>query len=425
MIMTPGPGNAEMKGLVKRLAVSMILAAAVLAGVGPAAAQAPVRVGVVLPLSGRNAVVGQSNLFGIRLVIDTINAAGGIKSLKGGKVELIVADNASGTVSSAAEARRLIDAERVAIILGPYSTPEAEATVPVTERAGVGLIATQAAYDGLFDRGYRGFTTVSMSASQFGRSYAEFLKWLNQKHNAGIKTLAITYADNDYGQTAAKSTQQEMIAAGMSIVDMRAFPPTVQDLTPVVLRLKQMSPDAIVSIGYFQDGILLHTARVAQGYTDQPIWAGGSASFTDDRLWTTLGEKIARPALSRRTFGLAQFDSAAQTPGVKWLLAAARRQKADTIVDQAMAAGAQAAWILVEALEASGATQREALAAAVKKVRIPAGSERVTMPQFINGVAFDPNGKPMDPTALFVQWKDGTKQIVYPESLKTADVKLR
>lgn len=393
--------------------------------VPPAAAQAPLKVGVVLPLSGRNAVVGQSNLFGIRLVADTINGAGGIKSIGGSKLELVVADNASAAVSSANEARRLIENERVAVILGPYSTPEAEATVPVTERAGVGVIATQAAYDGLFERNYKSFTTVSMTASQFGTSYAEFLRWITKSQGVTIKTLAITYPDNDYGQTAAKSAQKELAAAGISIVDIRSFPPTVQDLTPVVLRLKQLNPDAVVSIGYFQDGILLHTARVAQGYTDQPIWVGGSASFTDDRLWTTLGEKIARPALNRRTFGLAQFDNGAKTPGVKWLTEAARRAKADVIVDQAMAAGAQAAWILVEALERSGATGREEIAQAVKKVRIPATSERVTMPQFTKGVGFEPSGKPRDVVALFVQWKDGGKEIVYPEVLKTADAKIK
>ena len=414
-----------MNRLARCLIGSVVVAAFALGLISPVAAQAPLKVGVVLPLSGRNAVAGQSNLFGIRLVADTVNAAGGIKSLGGSKLELVVADNASAAVSSAGEARRLIENERVAVILGPYSTPEAEATVPVTERAGVGMISTQASYDGLFERNYKGFTTVSMTSSQFGKSYAEFVRWITKSQGAPIKTLAITYPDNDYGQTAAKAAQQELAAGGIAIVDVRGFPPSVQDLTPVVLRLKQMNPDAVLSIGYFQDGVLLHNARVAQGYTDQPIWVGGSASFTDDRMWTTLGEKVARPALNRRTFGLAQFDNGAKTPGVKWLTAAARKQKADVIVDQAMAAGAQAAWILVEALERSSATVREELAQAVKKVRIPASSERVTMPQFTNGVAFEPSGKPMAPVALFVQWKDGAKQIVYPEALKTADVNIK
>lgn len=414
-----------MSRLSRRGFVLGVAGALVAGATASAAAQTPVKVGVVLPLSGRNAVAGQSNLFGIRLVVDTINAAGGIASLGGAKLDLVVADNASAAVSSAGEARRLIENERVVFLLGPYATPEAEATVPVTERAGVGMISTQASYDGLFDRNYKGFTTVSMTSSQFGKSYAEFVQWIARSQGVAIRTLAITYPDNDYGQTAAKALQQELASGSIKVVEVRSFPPSVQDLTPVVLRLKQLAPDAIVSIGYFQDGVLLHNARVAQGYADQPIWVGGSASFTDDRMWGTLGDRVARPALGPRTFGLAQFDSSAKTPGVRWLIAAARRKKADVIVDQAMAAGAQAAWILVEALERSAAAGREEIAQAVKKVRIPPTSERVTMPQFTRGVAFEPSGKPLEPVALFVQWKDGAKQIVFPEGLRNADVRLK
>jgi branched-chain amino acid transport system substrate-binding protein len=203
-----------MGSFARYVTATLVPAALTLALAAPVVAQAPVKVGVVLPLSGRNAVVGQSNLFGMRLVASTINSAGGIKSLGGAKIELVVADNASAAVSSAGEARRLIENERVVFILGPYSTPEAEATVPVTERAGVGMISTQASYDGLFDRNYKGFTTVSMTSSQFGKSYAEFVKWLAKSRGASIKTVAITYPDNDYGQTAAKSTQEELRAAG-------------------------------------------------------------------------------------------------------------------------------------------------------------------------------------------------------------------
>jgi branched-chain amino acid transport system substrate-binding protein len=407
---------------VATLAVASALALGLAA---PVQARAPLKIGVVLPLSGRNAAAGQSNLFGMRLVVDRVNAARGIKSLGGAKIKLVVADDASVPVSSAVAARRLIENERVVFILGPYSTPEAEAMVPVTERAGIGAISTQASYDGLFERHYKGFTTVSMTSSQFGTSYADFLLWLMKTHGAKIKTLAISYPDNDYGRTAAKSAQKGLVAAGVSIVGAFGFPPRTQDLTPIVLRLKQLNPDAVISIGYFQDGVLLHTARVAQSYAEQPIWVGGSSSFTDDRMWSTLGDKIARVALGGpRTFGLAQFDNGAPTPGVKWLNGVARKRKAGVVVDQAMAAGAQAAWILVDALEQSGATAPEKIAQAVKRVRIPATSERVTMPQFLKGITFEPSGKPKGPVALFVQWKDGTKKIVYPEALKTGNINL-
>ena len=395
---------------------------------GPAAplyARTPLKIGVVLPLSGRNAAVGQSNLFGMRLVVDKVNAAGGIESLGGEKIDLVTADDASVPVSAAVAARRLVESERVAFILGPYATPEAEAMAPVTERAHIGAISTQASYDGLFERHYKGFLTVSMTSSQFGTSYADFLLWLMKTHGVKIKTLAITYPDNDYGRTAAKFAEKKLVAAGVSVAGSFGFPPRTQDLTPIVLKLKQLNPDAVISIGYFEDGVLLHTARAAQSYAGQPIWVGGSSSFTDDRMWSTLGDKIARVALGGpRSFGLAQFDNGAPTPGVKWLDAAARKQKPGVVVDQGMAAGAQAAWILVDALRHLKRAAPATIIAAIKRVHIPANSQEVTMPQFTNGIAFAPSGKPRHPVALFVQWKNGAKKIVYPEALKTAAVAL-
>ena len=77
---------------------TLVAATLALGLVAPASAQTPLKVGVVLPLSGRNAVAGQSNLFGMRLVADLVNAGGGIKSLGGAKLELVVADNASAAV---------------------------------------------------------------------------------------------------------------------------------------------------------------------------------------------------------------------------------------------------------------------------------------------------------------------------------------
>ena len=96
--------------------------------------------------------------------------------------------------------------------------------------------------------------------------------------------------------------------ADIKIVGAFAFPPTTSNMTPIVQRVKEIKPDAVISIGYLQDGVLLHKARVAQNYTSPPIWVGGSDAFSNDRLWELLGDKIATAALSGRTYALAQFD---------------------------------------------------------------------------------------------------------------------
>lgn len=378
-----------------------------------------VKVGVLLPLSGRYASAGQGNKRGIELVIDQINKNGGLKELGGAKIQLVVADDASDQVTTSQEARRLINEEKVSFILGPYATPEGEAIAPVAERGATGALSTQSSFDNLFQRGYKYFNSVSMVSSQFGLSYADFIAWLNKEKSAAIKTVAITFPNNDYGQIASKAAAEKLGKDGIK-VESFGFPPTASDLTPIVQRVKSLNPDAVVSIGYLQDGLLLHRARVAQDYSSKPLWIGGSDAFSNDRLWELLGDEIAKPALAGRTFALAQFDNGVQTPGVKWLVSAASSAGfKPTEIDQAMAAGAQVAWILVQAIEDSKSADPGKLAAAVRQVKMAADNPRVVMPQFANGLAFEPNGQPKDPVALFEHWDAGKKTAVYPTAIAT------
>ncbi|WP_163484620.1 ABC transporter substrate-binding protein, partial [Escherichia coli] len=79
-------------------------------GVRAARAQSEriVRVGMILPISGNLAQYAANMFPPFRYVVDKINAEGGIKSMGGARIELIVADNASGSAGTASEARRLI-----------------------------------------------------------------------------------------------------------------------------------------------------------------------------------------------------------------------------------------------------------------------------------------------------------------------------
>ena len=407
----------KLQRMVATVAIGLIAAEAFLSVAYGADA---IKIGVVLPLSGRYASAGQGNKRGIDLVVNEINKGGGIKALGGAQIQLVVADDASDQVTTSQEARRLINQEKVSFILGPYATPEGEAIAPVAERGTTGVLSTQSSFDGLFQRNYRFFSSVSMVSSQFGIAYADFVAWLNKEHAAGVKTVAITFPNNDYGQIASKAASERLTRDGVKVLESFGFPPNASDLTPIVQRVKNLNPDAIVSIGYLQDGLLLHRARVAQDYSSKPIWIGGSDAFSNDRLWELLGDDVAKGALGGRTFALAQFDNGVQTPGVKWLVNAALASGLKpTEVDQAMAAGAQVAWVLVQAIEDSATIDPVKLAAAVRNVKLAASDPRVVMPQFANGLAFEPGGQPSNPVALFEHWDAGKKSVVYPASIST------
>lgn len=104
----------------RRLIAASISAAAIFSTLPFSAfAVEPVKLGVILPLSGPNAAFGTTSLNGIKLAVDQFNAAGGVKSLGGAKIELVVADipqpNAAGATT-----QRLISQDRVSGVIGSF-----------------------------------------------------------------------------------------------------------------------------------------------------------------------------------------------------------------------------------------------------------------------------------------------------------------
>ncbi|MGB3865560.1 MAG: ABC transporter substrate-binding protein [Xanthobacteraceae bacterium] len=374
---------------------------------------ADVKIGVLMPRTGRYAETGLSVVRGIEMVVNNVNTAGGIKSLGGAKINLVIADNGSDPTKTSLEARRLMSEEKVSFILGPYSTPEAQAFMPVADRYQVGGVGLQTTL--IPTTPY--FSTISISAEGFGKAYADMVKWLGTK-GANIKTVAITFANNDYGQVVSKTAAAALTAQGVKVLESIAVEPTVKDMTPIVLRVKSLAPDAVISVVYFQDGVLLHKARFNLDY-NAPIWLGGSAGFSDDKLWDTLGKEVAEKTLTS-SFGLAFYSADGKLPGLKDALEKGTAAYPDKILDQSFMFGVQAARFLARALEEAGSDDPVKVNAAFRALKFKAGDPAIVLPIIPGDVHYGPDGTLAGTSAIFVQWKDGKKHTVYPEAVASA-----
>lgn len=394
------------------LALSSIIALSMVETAAYALAN-DVKIGVLIPRTGRYAESGLSVIRGIEMVVRDVNAAGGIKSLGGAKINLVVTDNGSEAAKTSMEARRLMSEEKVSFILGPYSTPEAQAFMPVADRGEVGGLGLQTTV--VPNTPY--FSTLSISAEGFGKGYADLVSWLRKK-GAKVDTVVITYVNNDYGQVVAKSAAAALQALGVKVVEQIPVEPTVKDMTPIVLKVKNLAPDAVISAVYFQDGMLLHRARFNLGY-DAPIWIGGSAGFSDDKLWSTLGSEVAEKTLTK-SFGLAFYSEDGNLPGLKQAVAAGKAMYPDKVLDQSFMFGVQAARLLVRALENAGSEDPAKVNAAFRALKLEKGSPDIVLPFIPGDLSFGSDGMLEGTSPIFIQWKDGNKQIVYPEAVASA-----
>lgn len=388
----------------------LVLAVLLISGATLPASAKDVKIGLLMPLSGRYAETGISVRRGVEMILKDVNAAGGIKSMGGAKVNLVVADNGSDPSRTSLEARRLITEEKVSFILGPYSTPESEAFRPIAERYKVGGVGLQTTM--IPNSQY--FTMLSLTADAFGKGYADFIGWLRSK-GAKVDPVVITYANNDYGQVVAKSARESLQAMGIKVIEAIPVDPAVKDMTPIVLRVKSLNPALVISVVYFQDGVLLHKARYNMNY-DDPIWIGGAAGFTDDKLWNALTDEVASKTLSR-SFGLAFYSEDATLPGLKSALARGRAAYPNVQTDPSFVFGVQAANLIVKALENARSDDPAAVNDAFRSLRIPRGSPEIVLPIISGDFSFDKRGVIQGTNPLFVQWAAGRKAIVYPENI--------
>jgi len=242
-----------------------------------------VKIGLLIPLSGRYAETGISVRRGIEMILNDVNAAGGIKSMGGAKVNLVVADNGSDPTKTSLEARRLMTEEKVSFILGPYSTPESEAFRPIAERYKVGGVGLQTTM--IPNAQY--LTMLSLTADAFGKGYADFVGWLRSK-GAKVDPVVITYANNDYGQGVAKSAQEALQVMGIKVIEaIRARLPDV--------------PIMVVSVIQSEDMVIAAIRAGAKGY----ITKGQSEfSITQSIKDVMAGNYPISPSLARSLFRL-------------------------------------------------------------------------------------------------------------------------
>lgn len=186
-----------------------LLAAAAVAALSAGAAQAQdVKVGGLFGITGPIASLVPPIVESTKLAVKHVNEQGGI--LKGGKLDLIIGDGQCNPQASAAAAKKLIDVDKVVGIVGELCSG---ATIAAAEGsaipAGVVMIspaATSPALSGLKDRDFV-FRTAPSDA-RLGEVYAQ---WLIKR---GIKRIALTYMNNDYGKGVATSFREPFKKAG-------------------------------------------------------------------------------------------------------------------------------------------------------------------------------------------------------------------
>ncbi|MEM2529693.1 MAG: ABC transporter substrate-binding protein [Candidatus Bathyarchaeia archaeon] len=257
----------------------------------PAPAVKEIRIGLLYPISGAMAPLGNEQCEGTKMAIDMINERGGVE---GYKIKYVVADAKSDPKVAVSEAERLCTIEKVPIIIGTYASPLLLAASEVAEKYKTVYWEVGAITDAATKRGYKYLLRIQVIGGDFGIVSGRFIaEVVAPKLGVDVKSLrtAIIFEDGPYGSSVADYNKKTCERFGIPIVLFEGYKAAATDLSYLITKLKDAKPDVILATSYYTDTVLSFRQAKELGLKFK-VFIGHGAGHGLPDTYKTLGEDI-------------------------------------------------------------------------------------------------------------------------------------
>jgi len=393
---------------VRRLGRWLLSAAMVSGFAAPALAQQEVKVGLLAPLSGMYARPGAVMRMGAEMGIEHINAQGGIKSMGGAKMKLVVLDSGDTTEKAKAAAQRMVAQETdLVVATGAYLSSFTLAVTEVTERANLPVL-TLSYSDMLTERGFKYiFQTSATSGSQAEQSLPVLMKVAAAAGVAKPKTVAIITDNTAASISSVKPMKERLLKElGIQLVVDETFTPPLSDATPLVQKVRSARPDMLFFLPTVISDAKLMLEKMNEfglGQGKVPTISFGIAIAEPDMLKTMSPELLQ---------GVMAVVGSWGGKGHEKLMAELKQKYGEPWMTQNAISTYGDMWVMKAALEKAGKADREAVAQALRTM------DEGPSKYYPGGqIKFDERGRRVDAGLTIIQWQSGVPVVVYPENL--------
>lgn len=390
------------------LATGLTAAAGVMVG-GPARAQAKdVKVALIVPLSGKWARQGELEQKGAQMAIDEINAAGGIKSMGGAKMQMVVADAGDSTESAKNAAQRLVANEPDLVGgVGAWLSTLTIAVTEVTERAELPWFTLSYA-DSITSRGFKYVFQTSMTGDvQAIEGLPTIIQLAKSATGKAPKSVAMISDNTAAPQSYAKPMRDPAIMEkhGVKLVVDEVFNPGLADATPLVQKLRSARPDFLLLLSTNVNDDKLFAEKLNEmglGKGKLPV-IGNGAHWGAPELLSLAGKDILEGVMVT----LANWSGKSQADLVKRF----KEKTGEAWMGQDSICPYGEYWIIKEALEKVGVADKRKVGEAVHAMSLNDGPANVFPGKPLK---FDAAGRRVGAELVIVQWQNGEPVWVYP-----------
>lgn len=394
-------------------ALTLVAAGCSRSGTGGQASSGPVQVGVILPLSGPNAELGQPIMNGMEVARMLVNKEGGI----GGRPVQFVRVDASSEEAARTGAERLLN-QGVRVVMGTYASTLALAAAPVIVRGGGVYIEEGAASSTLTSEGLDRILRVNPTAQMSAREALTFTaNALSKATGVPVSQITVGWVgpDDDFARDYAHGLAGTARQLGMKLVLSLQYPITATNLDGVAAKVRAANPDILGMGAFVDDGVVLgralRDAKVAckvifgaSGGTAGTSWVnalGGDANGVFNVGFVPEVNAAGLPAVTRQR--LAAFNTAL-------------KQQTGTEPNGYARAGFDAAWVLLDRImRAHNTTDPARIRQVAAGLNLPEGT-------LLNGwgVKFDEHGQNTRAFYQIGQWQKGELKGVSPQNIAMA-----
>ncbi len=277
------PGRSRWPRLIglKHLAAAGAL---LLAAAASAAAAEPIKIGFGMSLTGPLAANGKMSLVAMQVWESDINAQGG---LLGRPVKLVYYDDQSKPAEIPAIYSKLLDVDKVDLIVSGYASTQIAAAMPVAigrNKLFVSLFGTGVNDVFKYPKYFAMIPNGPTPKPAFTRGFFKVAEAQNPKP----ETIALAYADAEFGQNACEGARENAKASGLKIVYDKSYQPSTVDFTPIVRAIQARNPDLLVVCSYPLDTVGMVKTVNELGFHPK-MWGGAMVGLQATAFKTQLG----------------------------------------------------------------------------------------------------------------------------------------
>ncbi len=243
--------------LSRRLILQAGAASAALGAPGLLLAQpAAVKIGLVHPVSGGLAYSGGQSRMGARMAIDEVNAAGGIRSMGGAKLDALLGDSQSRPEIGVSEVERM-QQEGVSAYLGCFASGIALPATQAAAKYNTPFLIDVGASDLIVNRGLKNVFRLKPGFGKCVDDAILALGEINKSANGVAKTAVLVHEESEFGTGTAKLLGDKLPSIGIQPLETIKHANPTRDFSNVALRIKGLKPDLVIMSNYQNEYVLL------------------------------------------------------------------------------------------------------------------------------------------------------------------------